>query len=111
LKRQAEAIAKRRRLHLEWRCVQETASVRCDAALTAGLGRSIAAAGLPVRRLPSGAGHDAAALAALCPVSMLFVRCRGGLSHHPDESVRKADVAIAIDVLANFLRSLGQRHV
>ncbi len=111
LKRQAQAIAQRRRLQLEWRRVQESPSVRCDAALSASLGRSIAAFGLPARKLPSGAGHDAAALSALCPVAMLFVRCRGGLSHHPDESVRKADVGIAIAVLADFLRRLGERHV
>ena len=45
-----------------------------------------AGAGAAVR-LPSGAGHDAVALAALTPVAMLFVRCLGGVSHHPDESV------------------------
>lgn len=110
LKRQAEAIAKRRRLHLEWVLVQETGSVRCDAALSAALGRALRAAGLPVRKLPSGAGHDAAALSRLCPVAMLFVRCRGGLSHHPDESVQEADVAIAIRVLASFLRQLGESY-
>lgn len=107
LRRQAEAIAKRRGLALDWTLVQETASVRCDAALSARLGRCVAAAGLPPRKLPSGAGHDAAALSAVCPVAMLFVRCRGGVSHHPDESVLETDVAIAIRILADFLRSLG----
>jgi allantoate deiminase len=38
---------------------------------------------------------------------MLFVRCRGGVSHHPDESVREDDVAVAIDVVERFLRGLG----
>ncbi len=107
LRRQAEAIANRRGLGLEWAPVQETASVRCDASLSTRLGRCVAAAGLPVRKLPSGAGHDAAAIAVICPVAMLFVRCRDGLSHHPDESVLEADVATAIRVLAGFLRSLG----
>ncbi|BEN09701.1 Zn-dependent hydrolase [Serratia marcescens] len=46
--------------------------------------------------LPSGAGHDAIAVAAHWPVGMLFVRCAGGVSHHPDEAVRPADVALAI---------------
>ncbi|BEL69182.1 MULTISPECIES: allantoate amidohydrolase [Serratia] len=46
--------------------------------------------------LPSGAGHDAIAVAAHWPVGMLFVRCAGGVSHHPAEAVRQADVALAI---------------
>ena len=60
-------------------------------------------------RLPSGAGHDAVALSDLTPVAMLFVRCAGGISHHPDESVDAADVAVALDVLDGFLRRLAER--
>jgi allantoate deiminase len=59
-----------------------------------------------VLTLPSGAGHDAAAISKLCPVAMLFVRCKRGLSHHPDEAVKVSDVAQAIAVLADFLREL-----
>jgi allantoate deiminase len=40
---------------------------------------------------------------------MLFVRCAGGVSHHPDESVDPADVAVALDVLDGFLRRLGEQ--
>ena len=64
-------------------------------------------AGLADVRLASGAGHDAVALSALAPVAMLFVRCAGGVSHHPDESVAVADVAVALDVLDRFLRRLA----
>ncbi|MFD1825028.1 MULTISPECIES: allantoate amidohydrolase [Mumia] len=45
----------------------------------------------------SGAGHDAMAMAAVTPVAMQLVRCRDGISHHPDEAVRLDDVALAID--------------
>ena len=55
-------------------------------------------------RLPSGAGHDGQALSALCPVGMLFVRCKGGISHHPAESVRPEDAEAALRVLLDFLR-------
>lgn len=54
-------------------------------------------------RLVSGAGHDAAALAEVTDVTMLFVRCRDGLSHHPEEFAAAEDIALAIDVLADFL--------
>ena len=59
-----------------------------------------------VIELPSGAGHDAAIMAKITPVAMLFVRCAGGVSHHPDESVRSEDVGIALEVLTDFVQSL-----
>ena len=62
-----------------------------------------------MHRLASGAGHDGVALAPLTGIAMLFVRCAGGLSHHPDESVDEADVAVALDVLDGFLRRLAAR--
>ncbi|HEY8912142.1 allantoate amidohydrolase [Lacisediminihabitans sp.] len=49
--------------------------------------------------LHSIAGHDAMAVAAVTDVGMLFVRCRGGISHHADESVLLEDVALAVDAL------------
>jgi allantoate deiminase len=58
--------------------------------------------------LPSGAGHDAQVMARLCPSAMLFVRCRGGISHNPAESVTTEDVAVAIAVMERFLGLLAQ---
>jgi allantoate deiminase len=81
-------------------------AVAADPALTRALSEAVAARGLPVVRLASGAGHDAVALSALTGVAMLFVRCAGGISHHPDESVDEADVAVALDVLHDFVRGL-----
>jgi allantoate deiminase len=75
-------------------------AVRMDRALT---DRLAAAAGPGVERLVSGAGHDAAVMAGLCPAAMLFVRSPGGISHHPDESVRREDVRVALDVMVRFL--------
>jgi allantoate deiminase len=106
----ARAIARRRGLVLAWTPVQHTDAVRCHPGLTRLLASSVARQGLEVLRLPSGAGHDAAALAALCPVAMLFVRCKGGISHHPDESVKTSDVTIAIGVLADVIQTLAARH-
>jgi len=45
----------------------------------------------------SRAGHDGMAVVAVAPIAMLFLRCKGGVSHHPDEQVRKQDVATALD--------------
>jgi allantoate deiminase len=74
-----------------------------------GAGRGRAATGHKALRLPSGAGHDAAMMAAITPVAMLFVRSPGGLSHHPDESVRPEDVEVAIEVTTRFVERLARR--
>jgi allantoate deiminase len=86
-----------------------TPAVAMDPGLTALLAAAVAAGGAPDVRLPSGAGHDAVALSELTATAMLFVRCAGGVSHHPDESVDPADVAVALDVLDGFLRRLGEQ--
>jgi len=106
LRAQAQAIAKRRGLKLVWTPVQETAAVRCDEALGKKLARGVARQGLKVLRLPSGAGHDAAIMAGITPVAMLFIRCAGGISHHPDESVRAGDVRVALEVMLGFIEDL-----
>ena len=60
--------------------------------------------------LPSIAGHDTMAMADLCEVAMLFVRCGGGISHHPDESVRAQDVAAAVTALERTVLDLAEDH-
>ncbi|WP_289033185.1 M20 family metallo-hydrolase [uncultured Roseibium sp.] len=69
-----------------------------EAASTSIQGRSIS--------LPSGATHDASAMAALCPIGMLFVRCRDGVSHVPEEYASPEDMGQAIEIAARFLRTL-----
>jgi allantoate deiminase len=77
------------------------------------LERAVEDVGVRVHRLPSGAGHDAAQMAALTPVAMLFVQCKEGISHNPKESVKKEDVDVAIRTLGRFLELVaeGQRRV
>ena len=102
----AGSIAVKRSVGIGWEIVQSTPAVPCSPRLTALLKCSAARHVPDPPELLSGAGHDAAALAAITPVAMLFVRCKNGLSHHPDESVREDDVAVAIAVMSDFLESL-----
>lgn len=104
----AVSIAKRRGLKLIWTPVQQTDAVQCDKEFARILSRCVAKSGFEVLKLPSGAGHDAAAISAICPVAMLFVRCKDGTSHHPAESVTTADVRVAIEVLADFIQTLAK---
>jgi allantoate deiminase len=105
----AEAIGAARRVEVAWEEVQATATVACSPDLTRSLAAAVEAAGHPLVRLVSGAGHDAAMMAAVAPVAMLFVRCAGGVSHDPAESVEVEDVAAAIDVLDRFLSTVLDR--
>jgi len=75
----------------------------CDPALIAGLSEAVKANGHGVHLLPSGAGHDAMVFGDICPIGMLFVRCRGGISHNPAESITEGDAAAALKVLASFV--------
>ena len=61
-------------------------------------------------RLPSGAGHDAQVMARLCPSAMLFVRCRGGISHNPAEFASVADMGLAIAALIRFIERFDQER-
>ena len=58
--------------------------------------------------LASGAGHDAIAMASLCDVGMLFMRCEGGISHNPLEAIQIEDINLALNVLEHTLYSLSE---
>jgi allantoate deiminase len=107
LKKCGQAIASKRKLRFQWQAVSETRSVQCDERLSGLLGKVVSRHQKRLLFLTSGAGHDAAALGAVIPVAMLFVRCKDGLSHHPAEHASQNDVRIAISVLVDFLQGLA----
>jgi allantoate deiminase len=82
-------------------------TVPMDRMLSADLEAAVEAAGFPPRRMPSGAGHDAMVMATRVPAAMLFLRSPGGLSHHPDETVREEDVEAALKAGEFFLRRIN----
>lgn len=79
----------------------------CDEALSGAFARSFERLGHPPFRLPSGAGHDAMSFRGRIPQAMVFVRCRGGVSHRPEEFASQADIGAALDVLNDFLDTIG----
>lgn len=106
----AEDIARQRGLTTTWQLRLDQPSVRMDANLSALLDRALEAAGFRALRMTSGAGHDAMIVAGRMPAGMVFLRCAGGISHHPAESVREDDVAAALDVGLGFLEALERSH-
>ena len=67
--------------------------------------------GHSVKRLPSGAGHDAQMLARVCPTGMIFVQSHKGLSHNPGEYTAPVDLAAGADVLLQVMIELASREV
>lgn len=106
----ARDIAQGRGLEFECSGRQEEGGVACDAHLILAMEKALERAGFPVRRMTSGAGHDAMILAQTVPVAMLFLRSPGGISHHPDERVLSQDVAAALHTGLRFLEQLEELH-
>lgn len=104
----ADACGRRRVEHAIER-LQSQAATPCAGWLQRALACAVAAEGLPARALPSGAGHDGMAMAGITDVGMLFVRCGGGVSHSPDETVAECDVADGLRVLTRFVREFDAR--
>ena len=97
-------IAAMRRVQASIAKSHEAGAYVCDPNIVAGLTKAVEAIGVPSRLLPSGAGHDTMAMGALCPAGMLFVRCKGGVSHNPLESITVEDCAIGLKALTQFVR-------
>lgn len=103
----AERAASARGVAIACRTRLEQAAVAMDPTLTDALARACqGAGGAAVRRMTSGAGHDAMIVARRVPSAMVFLRTPGGLSHHPDESVLVSDVEAAYRAGLEFLRTL-----
>jgi allantoate deiminase len=107
LQKLARRTAAARRMKVSSQLVQQTTSVACSRKLSGLLERATKLHQPQIIRLPSGASHDAAILARITPAAMLFIRCKGGISHHPDESASRRDVQLAFLVLNDFLRLLA----
>lgn len=103
------SIAGRRQVAVAHECTYDVPATPCHPAIVEALSASVARLGWPVRRLASGAGHDTMALAPLCPVGMLFVRCAGGISHNPAESITAEDASVAVNVLGDFIRTFDPK--
>ena len=82
----------------------------CDASLQRQLTSAITSVQERSLSLPSGAGHDAIAIAELWPVGMMFVRCDRGISHHPAESVTEADVMQAVQAYTQTVVNLASMN-
>jgi allantoate deiminase len=108
--RRIENIAKRRKLLLQVDVTHDNRTVPCAPWLRRQVADAIAGEGYRVFELPSGAGHDGMAMIDIADVAMVFVRCRGGISHHPDEHTEVADADAGARVLLRLIEHFRPRQ-
>lgn len=108
LEQQLRQIGLARNVSTDWQFLQEHPAVPCSPHIMKLLAQAIEDTGYPSLSIVSGAGHDAVTLSDFTDVGMLFVRCKGGISHNPAESVTTEDVAVAIAVAERLLALLAQ---
>src|SRR5690606_39275162 len=96
-----------RRLEVE--ALTEAAPTPCAPLIVDTFREAVARRGYRVIELASGAGHDAAQMARLCPSGMLFVCCKDGASHHPDEWVPPEDMVAGAEVFLEAVLELDGR--
>jgi allantoate deiminase len=107
--RQIEAIARRRKLVLQVDVTHDNRTVPCAPWLRRQVADAIAGEGYRVFELPSGAGHDGMAMIDVADVAMVFVRCRGGISHHPDEHTDISDADAGARVMLRLIENFRPR--
>ena len=107
---QGKQIAQRRGLQFSAEEFYGIPATACDKRLQQALTGAVTEVQGQSMLLPSGAGHDAIAIAECWPVAMLFVRCAGGISHHPDESVTTDDVSLAIRAYLLAIQQVAEQY-
>lgn len=102
-----DEIAAEHSVEIRRRVTADFAPVDFDERIITLVERTASALGHSVRRIPSGAGHDAQMLARVCPTGMIFVPSAGGLSHNVEEHTEPADLAAGADVLLHTVLALA----
>jgi allantoate deiminase len=98
-----ERISRQRGLTAKVERLQSQNVTRCAPWLMTQMATAVTEQGYRVHELPSGAGHDGMAMQAIADIAMLFLRCKAGISHHPDESITLEDAAVGARTLHHFI--------
>jgi N-carbamoyl-L-amino-acid hydrolase len=107
LKSGCAEVADRRGVTINTNLVNADPPTTCDPAILAAMEASAKEAGLSYKRMVARAYHDSSFVATFAPVAMLFIPCRGGVSHRPDEYASPEWIAGGVDVLARTLAKLS----
>ena len=105
-----DQIAAKRHVSVDWHWHHQATAVPCAEEFQQLFSQACQKQGIAMQYLPSGAGHDAMAIAEICPIAMLFIRSPRGLSHHPDEAVIPTDVFDAMAVMVSAVELLAAQQ-
>ena len=100
-------IAARREVRIHSETVNADVPAQCDEKIVDALARACGGSGLKFERMVSRAYHDSLFISRVAPVGMLFIPCRGGVSHRPDEYASPQAIADGTLVLAHALAELA----
>ena len=103
-------VAARRGVKVRTETVNQDAPAECDARVVEALARAAESHGLRCRRMVSRAYHDTLFMSRIAPAAMLFIPCKGGVSHRPDEYASPDAIAAGALVLAEALGELSLLH-
>jgi N-carbamoyl-L-amino-acid hydrolase len=103
----ADAVAAREGTLVAVDTLASDTPVPMDPAVIAAIETACRRLNVPYQRMPSGAGHDAMNMARITSAGMIFIPCRGGISHNPDEYAAPADIVRGMDVLTETLATLA----
>ncbi len=106
----SEAICMQRDVDIYWKEYHLAPAKNCHPEFRQLFEQSIAKLKNHVRSLASGAGHDAMTMAEITDIAMLFVRCKDGISHHPDEDVTCDDAEAALQTTLLALKKLAAHY-
>jgi len=104
----AQETARRRGMSAEYRERQTLPATPMDERIVAALEEAARATAEPFTRMHSGAAHDTMCVADRVPTAMVFVPCKDGISHHPDEDADPADAALAAEIILNAVQALAR---
>ncbi|KAI7836995.1 hypothetical protein COHA_009177 [Chlorella ohadii] len=107
IKAKAAAIAERRKVRLQIETINQDPPAACGTEVVAAVEGAVRELGLSSKRMVSRAYHDALFMAQIAPTGMVFIPCRNGWSHRPDEFASPSDIARGIEVLALALAQLA----
>ena len=106
---EADRLAQRRGVKIRMERFHDVPTCPMNEGFQSGLANAIASLNENAKRLPSGAGHDAMAMARAFPSAMLFVRSRAGISHNPAEYTSVSDLGVATEALTRFVLDLASK--
>jgi ureidoglycolate amidohydrolase len=107
VRRDCAEIATRRGVTITEELVNADAPAACDPHIVATLGVICEELGIPAKKMVSRAYHDSLFMAQVAPIAMIFIPCRGGVSHRPDEFSKPEDIALGTRLLADTLARLA----